>query len=740
MRQRVSERKPVAEAPLLYRFVKTIAGDLSSYNIAYTQVYETARNVLIREKFVRGVSLRTYMKDPAKTKQVKKIKKVLTLELIRQIFEDGIYHADLHPGNVMIYENPNGKIDITIIDMGGVTRISESEKQKVEKLFTKILRWKAKSFIYPFAKLDVSRELGYLSFKSQKFLYKVSYLFGEKRLVSSAAKRSEKEVAKETPASAPLESLTGIDDIMDVFPVLRTVKMLRGQTARIDRLIGKRLTVKASWLVLGSKEPAQPGKDFTGILKKVYVTKRGDGYATLNLHFNNFSGISPRMSYLERMKDAGHTFEINIMDRDGNWVANSNLIITSIEEAREGGELSPIGLSDGGAIAQLTPAGIELRDEIQMSDELKNWNIRHEEWHNWANNNIRLPDVSTDRQKAISEAVAIILAFRGMKEINDTHLKALLAAVGANPDAISSDLTDMDLIKGVVRYLAETRPGYEGALSGSEETIIAFIRQALVVAPQPATVVNSKDALYGAAQKTIPQIMEVINKNSPTFDTAPAPEDDISPTTNCDRSVEQLLGKEGHAIYARHYKVGKTAEESFNNLLSHMEKSDIIQKFDAAVKSNPSSRWMVRVLSLDAKSRVERHIKQELVKLNTNEAGKVDENAVANAFNRIHVMVETVKDAAHLNTVIDLFVDIGIMELDRYTQGDYEGQATVEFKNDLANLLRLSVTNLENLSGNTLEEILKKIFEGSVILMIKAIDWKSIQEWKKSQDEVLRAL
>jgi hypothetical protein len=81
-----------------------------------------------------------------------------------------------------------------------------------------------------------------------------------------------------------------------------------------------------------------------------------------------------------------------------------------------------------------------------------------------------------------------------------------------------------------------------------------------------------------------------------------------------------------------------------------------------------------------------------------------------------------------------------MMECDRYGKaGQYEEQIPEELAQKFSNLLALSISNFEDFNGLSAEEMLKRIF-GGLALKIKAIDWKSIDEWKKRNDEVLQAL
>jgi hypothetical protein len=61
-------------------------------------------------------------------------------------------------------------------------------------------------------------------------------------------------------------------------------------------------------------------------------------------------------------------------------------------------------------------------------------------------------------------------------------------------------------------------------------------------------------------------------------------------------------------------------------------------------------------------------------------------------------------------------------------------------KSDVARLLRESTTNLDGVNAGNVEDYLKKIFEGVEVLRIRAIDWKSMQDWKDRQDAVLTSL
>jgi hypothetical protein len=112
--------------------------------------------------------------------------------------------------------------------------------------------------------------------------------------------------------------------------------------------------------------------------------------------------------------------------------------------------------------------------------------------------------------------------------------------------------------------------------------------------------------------------------------------------------------------------------------------------------------------------------------------------------NNMRFVSANIGQPQHLNTVIDLFADLTMLECDRYGKPDgYPDQAVPrELEQKFRSLLKSSITNYDELAAGAadLVEVLRRIFEGSVLLRIKAVDWKSIDQWKRSNDELLRSL
>ncbi|MBE9033670.1 AarF/ABC1/UbiB kinase family protein [aff. Roholtiella sp. LEGE 12411] len=113
------------EASNMRRMKKT----LKKHGIYTPSVYKkySKRRVLVME-YIPGVLMADYIKalnkDPAKVKKWdeennvnrKKLGEKLFLSLFRQIFEDNLYHADLHPGNIFLLRDSK----FVLIDMGSV--------------------------------------------------------------------------------------------------------------------------------------------------------------------------------------------------------------------------------------------------------------------------------------------------------------------------------------------------------------------------------------------------------------------------------------------------------------------------------------------------------------------------------------------------------------------------------------------------------------------------------------------
>ena len=75
---------------------------------------------------------------------------------LKQIFEVGVFHADPHPGNILI--KPNGKI--ALIDFGMVGKLMQSQKYAFAGVFISLARKDAKSMATNLRRLAIDHEIG----------------------------------------------------------------------------------------------------------------------------------------------------------------------------------------------------------------------------------------------------------------------------------------------------------------------------------------------------------------------------------------------------------------------------------------------------------------------------------------------------------------------------------------------------------------------------------------------------
>jgi hypothetical protein len=246
-------------------------------------------------------------------------------------------------------------------------------------------------------------------------------------------------------------------------------------------------------------------------------------------------------------------------------------------------------------------------------------------------------------------------------------------------------------------------------------------------------------AIYKSAQETIPAIVASVNKQAYTYVTAPANDDELVKDVNIDKGVERVLGRDGHFVKANHYSLAGGAEALKKLLMGKDGDYRLLAEFNDIVNKdrdrNHTARWAIRVRAED---------RGEILKLlesKMRELNKDDEEAFNRVWARMYVIPISVPAEARLNPVIDLFADFGMLELDRYGRPkEYPGSPSPSFKASVARLLKESTTNFDDANADTIMEIIKRIFSGAETLRIRAVDWKSFQDWKKHQDAVLSSV
>jgi hypothetical protein len=239
---------------------------------------------------------------------------------------------------------------------------------------------------------------------------------------------------------------------------------------------------------------------------------------------------------------------------------------------------------------------------------------------------------------------------------------------------------------------------------------------------------------YAIAGEAAVIIMAEANRDAKTFMTAPAREEEIDPDKGIDRRVEGFLEKR-HAVQVSHYKIGSGDDWRKDVLLPAITAT--LPQFIAAVTASGglTTRWAIRVLSPEDKEYVTGIIREGLRadKSTHDKYGNVVESAVSLALSKVRFIIINADNAPRMNPVMDMFLDFGSMELDRYGK-EYRGEPSYSFKEKVARLLSVSTTNFDYVDGNTIEKVIKDIFEGSLILRIRAVDWEGLKDWKDAQD------
>jgi len=324
--------------------------------------------------------------------------------------------------------------------------------------------------------------------------------------------------------------------------------------------------------------------------------------------------------------------------------------------------------------------------------------------------------------------------------------EAFMRSIEIHNDRIEKgffDVQDASLPDGIVGAVHKEEAAAE------EPVEVTSAEPPAAVAP---AVLDKAEGMYEAAGKLVMQIIRVIRRHVPTYDLAPAHYTGESKVMNLFKAAEKILKKNGGpAINARCYAFGDG--EWFDNLTGQIE--SMMEDFYKDVTNEDKSvsrptRFMIRLLDrqvpdesgkkVDAKTTVENFIINQLMTkfdLSKDLAKKIVDK-------HIRIIKVNVGHAEYLNNTVDLFTDISLMEYDRYRQKDYDEEAIPDsLLKNLVSLLMLSTTDLGHLRDLTRESLfssLDNILNGLTILKIRAIDWSSLPEWKKRNDEFLQSL
>ncbi len=131
------------------------------------RVYDklTSKRVLTME-YLDGVKLKQIMTHPKKYKRFKhdKIASLMVQNIFTQVFVKGLFHADPHPGNIIVKNHKT----LGFIDFGITGRINMEMKEKLGRLFYNLLSRDASGLVKSFISLNlVDSEVDITSLKNE---------------------------------------------------------------------------------------------------------------------------------------------------------------------------------------------------------------------------------------------------------------------------------------------------------------------------------------------------------------------------------------------------------------------------------------------------------------------------------------------------------------------------------------------------------------------------------------------
>jgi len=141
------------EAHIIKIFNNNFKGD---EKVKIPLVYErlTTKRVLTMQ-FIEGVEIRKLISHPGNYPRIdkKKLSQLIVNSVMKQIFIDGLFHADPHPGNILFNRGRIG-----FIDFGIVGKIDDEMKEKLGFLFISLLTRDTDSIVKAFISLNMVDE------------------------------------------------------------------------------------------------------------------------------------------------------------------------------------------------------------------------------------------------------------------------------------------------------------------------------------------------------------------------------------------------------------------------------------------------------------------------------------------------------------------------------------------------------------------------------------------------------
>lgn len=91
--------------------------------------FSTSKVLTLR--FMEGIKVTDRETLQGKGVDLRELATAIIHAYCKQVFIDGVYHADPHPGNLMVRAGDNGSFQIILIDFGAIARISERMREGI---------------------------------------------------------------------------------------------------------------------------------------------------------------------------------------------------------------------------------------------------------------------------------------------------------------------------------------------------------------------------------------------------------------------------------------------------------------------------------------------------------------------------------------------------------------------------------------------------------------------------------
>lgn len=117
-----------------------------SKNIAFPKIYwNYTTKCIITMEYIRGQSLKNVNQFLARERET--IAYNLSNAILLQMLRDGIFHADPHPGNIIIRKNEDEDFQIVFLDLGMVGKVNEDRRKQFIKFMQGVITKDAKLLI-----------------------------------------------------------------------------------------------------------------------------------------------------------------------------------------------------------------------------------------------------------------------------------------------------------------------------------------------------------------------------------------------------------------------------------------------------------------------------------------------------------------------------------------------------------------------------------------------------------------